>query len=199
MRNTAATKQAPFNYYERAITEHKKRNSNHTYIPQHLFPLKVNRLTISVWGAPRAHRAERRASAFATSPKLQLLSFTSFVRNALDAVGLLSCWCSLLKAREFIATSGTVHTSFASEDKALWLFVCAGGLDIMKLIKTPLIYSASRFNLGGLEFCLGGKAHQIPPWRRDCIVWHPLDIHVGIIQPSFKIFPTFLDCVVVTA
>jgi len=29
------------------------------------------------------------------------------------------------------------------------LFVCPGGLDIIKLTKTPLIYSVSRFNLGG--------------------------------------------------
>jgi len=26
----------------------------------------------------------------------------------------------------------------------------------MKLTKTPLIYSVSRFNWGGLELCLGG-------------------------------------------
>ena len=38
-----------------------------------------------------------------------------------------------------------------------------GGLDITKLTKTPLIYSGSRFSLGGLEFCLGGYAHQSPP------------------------------------
>ena len=36
------------------------------------------------------------------------------------------------------------------------LFVCAGGLDIINLTKTQLIYSVSRFNLGGLELCLGG-------------------------------------------
>jgi len=35
--------------------------------------------------------------------------------------------------------------------------VCARGLDIIKLTKI-LIYSVSRFNLGGLELCLGGKA-----------------------------------------
>jgi len=31
-----------------------------------------------------------------------------------------------------------------------------GALDIIKLTKTPLIYSVSRFNLGGLEICLEG-------------------------------------------
>jgi len=36
------------------------------------------------------------------------------------------------------------------------LRVCAGGLDIIKLTKTPLLYSVSRFNLGGLKLCLGG-------------------------------------------
>jgi len=41
--------------------------------------------------------------------------------------------------------------------------VCAGGLDITKLTKTPLIYSVSHFNSGGLELCLGGKTHQSSP------------------------------------
>jgi len=35
------------------------------------------------------------------------------------------------------------------------LCVCLGGLDIIKLTKTPLIYSVSRFNLGVLELCGG--------------------------------------------
>jgi len=39
----------------------------------------------------------------------------------------------------------------------------AGGLDIIKLTKTPLIYSVSRFNLGGLELCLGGISPPKPP------------------------------------
>ena len=42
-------------------------------------------------------------------------------------------------------------------------FRLCGGLDIIKLTKTPLIYSVSRFNLGSLELCLGGWAHQSPP------------------------------------
>jgi len=45
--------------------------------------------------------------------------------------------------------------------------VCVGWLDIIKLTKTPFIYSVSRSNLGGLELCLGGLAHQSPLWRRD--------------------------------
>jgi len=31
------------------------------------------------------------------------------------------------------------------------------------------INQTSRFNLGGLELCLGGQAHQRPPWQRDCV------------------------------
>ena len=34
---------------------------------------------------------------------------------------------------------------------------------------------------------------------RSCIAWHPLDIHVGILQPSLKIFAKFLDRVVATS
>jgi len=34
--------------------------------------------------------------------------------------------------------------------------VCAGELDIIKLNKTLLIYSVSRFDMGVLELCLGG-------------------------------------------
>ena len=43
------------------------------------------------------------------------------------------------------------------------LFVCAGGLDIIKLTKTPLIYSVSRFSFGGLELCLAGLSPPKPP------------------------------------
>ena len=48
------------------------------------------------------------------------------------------------------------------------LFVCPGGLDIIKLTKTPLIYSVSRFNLGGVRALFGGaKPTKAHPWRRD--------------------------------
>jgi len=40
--------------------------------------------------------------------------------------------------------------------------LCLGGLEIIKLIKTPLIYSVARFNLGGLEVCLGGLSPPKP-------------------------------------
>jgi len=36
------------------------------------------------------------------------------------------------------------------------------GLDIIKLTRIPLIYSVSRFNLGGLELCLGGLSPPKP-------------------------------------
>jgi len=36
------------------------------------------------------------------------------------------------------------------------LRVCGGGLDIIKLTKTPLFYSISRFNLRGLGALFGG-------------------------------------------
>ena len=43
------------------------------------------------------------------------------------------------------------------------------GLDIIKLTKTPLIYSVSRFNLGGLGALFeGAKPTKAPLWRRNC-------------------------------
>jgi len=43
------------------------------------------------------------------------------------------------------------------------LFLCAWGLDIIKLTKTPLIYSVSRFNLGCLGLCSGELSPPKPP------------------------------------
>ena len=43
------------------------------------------------------------------------------------------------------------------------LCVCLGGLHIIKLSETPFIYSASRFNLGGLELYLGGLSPPKSP------------------------------------
>jgi len=43
--------------------------------------------------------------------------------------------------------------------------LCGGAWHYKKI---PLIYSVSRFNLGGLELCLGGLSPpNPPPWRRD--------------------------------
>ena len=41
--------------------------------------------------------------------------------------------------------------------------VCAGWLDIIKLSKIPLIYSVSRFNLGGLGALFGGDKPTTAP------------------------------------
>jgi len=43
-----------------------------------------------------------------------------------------------------------------------------GTLDIKKMIKPPMTYSVSYFDLGGLVLCLGAKPTKAPPWRRDC-------------------------------
>ena len=43
------------------------------------------------------------------------------------------------------------------------LCVCFRGLDIMKLTKTPLIYSVSHFSLWGLELCLGRISKKKSP------------------------------------
>jgi len=47
------------------------------------------------------------------------------------------------------------------------LFDSAGGLEIIKLTKTPLIYSVSRFNLGAWNIVWGTKPTKVPPCRRD--------------------------------
>jgi len=43
------------------------------------------------------------------------------------------------------------------------LLVCVGGIDIIKLTKTPLIYSVSPFSLGGLGALFGGLSLPKPP------------------------------------
>jgi len=43
-------------------------------------------------------------------------------------------------------------------------------LDIPNFTKTPLIYSVSYFNLGGLGALFGGLSPPNPPWRRDYLV-----------------------------
>jgi len=50
-----------------------------------------------------------------------------------------------------------------------------GGLDIIKLNKTSLIYSVSRFTLGGWSFVWGGKPTKASPWRRDCLSYRGND------------------------
>jgi len=67
------------------------------------------------------------------------------------------------------------------------LCVCLVGLDITKLTKTPLIYSVSRFNLGGVELCLGrGLAHQSSPvaTRLTCTLCTPRLLHTAFYDLS---------------
>jgi len=55
------------------------------------------------------------------------------------------------------------------------LYICAGGLDILKMI-IPLIYSVSYFNLGGLGALFAGtRPIKALPWRQDWLQprsWH---------------------------
>ena len=41
-------------------------------------------------------------------------------------------------------------------------YVCAGGTDILKFDKNPLIYNGSYFNFGGLVAFLGAKPTKAP-------------------------------------
>ena len=58
-----------------------------------------------------------------------------------------------------------------------------GGLTF-KFDKIPLIYSASYFNWGGLELCLGGLSPPKPPWRRDwsCLVPSSVALNVPCMR-----------------
>jgi len=47
---------------------------------------------------------------------------------------------------------------------------CRGGLDIENLIKSPIIYCVSYFDLGGLVLCLGGLSPSKRPPRGDVTV-----------------------------
>jgi len=54
---------------------------------------------------------------------------------------------------------------------SLWgLYVCAVRLDIENFLKPPVICSVWYFNLGALELCLEGEAHQSTPGRREWIL-----------------------------
>ena len=63
-------------------------------------------------------------------------------------------FCCTLSSKCVICA--TDYRTVARKFSIGWLCSYAGGgLDIIKLTKTQLIYSVSRFNLGGLELCLG--------------------------------------------
>ena len=57
----------------------------------------------------------------------------------------------------------TCIRTVARKSSIVGLNVCAGGLDIENLIKTPLIHIGSHFNLGGSVFPLGGLKPPKPP------------------------------------
>jgi len=52
------------------------------------------------------------------------------------------------------------------------LRLCGGGLDIIKLIKIPPIYSVSRFNLRGFEALFGGSKHTKAPRGDGTVCMH---------------------------
>ena len=62
-------------------------------------------------------------------------------------------------------TTATLCRTVARKLSTGGLCSSAGGLDIIKLTKTPLIYRVSRFNLEGLELCLGGISPRLTLWR----------------------------------
>ena len=67
-----------------------------------------------------------------------------------------------------VSSSRTVRPILRGGFAFVW-----GGLDIMKLTKTALVYSASRFNFGGHGVLFGrAKPTKAPPWRRDCRAVH---------------------------
>jgi len=70
------------------------------------------------------------------------------------------------KMWKVVESSRTVARKFSIEGFAVLrggFALVRGGLDIIKLTKILLIYSVSRFNLGGLKLCLGGLSPPKPP------------------------------------
>jgi len=83
----------------------------------------------------------------------------------------VSCQCVAVTRRIAYPHFKTVARKFSTGG----LCSSAGGIDFTKLTKTPLIYSVSRFNLGGgLGALFGGAKHtKASPWLRDCpISWY---------------------------
>jgi len=80
--------------------------------------------------------------------------------NKHGKVALLRMWLWLVRKGQMVLEQ---TTTVARKSSIGGLYVCAGGLDIEKLIKTSLIYSASYFDLGGLVRCLGWLRPPKPP------------------------------------
>jgi len=88
------------------------------------------------------------------------------------------CYESIKAASTFIYSLFTQNCRQKVYNRGLC--VCAEWLDILKLTKTPLIYSVSYFNLGGrLEFCLGDKVHP----------WQGTRFRTGVMKLSQAMYP----------
>jgi len=86
--------------------------------------------------------------------RLQLI--TEFVDCLPRRIALLT-WSFALHAYQFVFKLQYLYRQNRRQ-KAFHrgLCVCAGGLGIVKIDKTPLIYSVSCLSLGGLELCVEG-------------------------------------------
>jgi len=72
------------------------------------------------------------------------------------------------------------------------LWICAEGLDVLKMTKTSLIYSASCFNWGVLQFLWGtkptkaphgyGTGHVIPTQLREIVEQCARKFHSASLQ-----------------
>ena len=79
-----------------------------------------------------------------------------------------------------LRNSGFEHRTVAWNFSKGSLCVCAEELDIIKLTKTPLIYSVSRFNLGGLGAWFGETKPVLPL----CCYGNVLDFMIKITEDS---------------
>jgi len=95
-----------------------------------------------------------------------------------------------LNSRTFFNNS---HTRSVARKFSIGGFaVLRGGLEIIKLTKTPHVYSVSRFNLGGLGALIGVLSPPNPPWRRDCLTHSHTTLknsHIFQSISDMKIFP----------
>jgi len=75
--------------------------------------------------------------------------------------------------------------------------VCAGGVDIIKLTKAPLIYSVSRFNLGGLGALFGGAKPTKAP-HGDRTKCKAIFAVASFRNSSAQFYKAYLVCGVLT-
>jgi len=92
------------------------------------------------------------------------------VEKRLLAVFIVTCALGLavvldlfqLHVHNVIPCLCSLPTEPSPEGFQLGDYVCAGGTDILKFDKNPLIYSVSYFNFGVLVACLGSKPTKDP-------------------------------------